>query len=260
MTRHLATVLALVAAAFFLFADASVASGHIRDRDNPADPLLDGIAKRLDANGIDVQRQWGATLPRAGRPIVGRLDSYPADFSRATSKRIATEFVRGAFANRAILAVHTGVGETIPKDRISEFERTWQAADESQRVFLSFARKDAGKAKVVAKALRANGYVVFTYVDDSSATPEAALTQIGAWLVGAGHRLVLDTKRSRKSAGVLSELAVAHHFFLGNPGPLTTIVADLEDMPCCKPCYYRDGVLVYCDPPVCGHAECAGAI
>jgi hypothetical protein len=86
--------------------------------------------------------------------------------------------------------------------------------------------------------------------------------------------LVIDSPAARQSRGVqLEALALNHRTDSWDQPEVSQAPAtdrnpgnrkggrsrETQSEPCCKVCYYRNGILVYCDPPTCG-PQCHGAI
>jgi hypothetical protein len=224
------------------------------------DAVLRSITDFLDAKGIDVRNGNLADQSSLLRPQLTELSNFPANPEIAGSAgAFSPAFSAGASSDRAYLVAVNHPGTAQPA-ALSEFKSVWDATPAENRIFISFSGKDLWAAEIVSQGLRNAGYVVFVYKNNSTDLPPVNAVETGQFFRGAGHRYVIDTSNARSSAAVNAEALSL------NPRrrPLPPIIpqppsSSSTSEPCCRICYYRNGVLVRCDPKVCGVIVCRGA-
>jgi hypothetical protein len=229
--------------------------------------LLRELASALRGTGVGVRTSWSekvkAKAPVA--PTLAPLRGFPLSKEKGLKTRRFEElFKAGAFEDAALIAVS---GKGRPKASVArELPRLWKRAPPSKRVFIAFARGDLRAANAIRRALEGKGYLCFTYIHGrSSNVPWANAVEVGRYFREAGVHLVIDSRAARASKGVRLE---AHALPQLRSAPVaktkktTTSAAPSTSkrngQPCCKVCYYLNGMLVGCDPVTCG-AHCANA-
>lgn len=244
-----------------LLALAPDATARVLDGVLARDETLQEITEFLDQKGIDV-RNRAAQLPLADamRPQVTELASFPADPAIGGTDPFSYAFNKGLTSERAYLVAVNISGAPEPVD-LSHFKDTWDQAPQSKRIFVSFSGKDLAVARVLEEGLRKAGYVVFLYKNSEAGLPPVNIVETAQFFRGAGKHFVIDTVNARSSAAVNAE-ALA----LRSPGrraaPLIfqgTQPPPLVSPQCCQVCYYRNGMKIRCDAPVCDTTICANA-
>lgn len=226
--------------------------------EGPPDPhptvaLLNSLGPHLDQVGIDVR--IGATsaisdATLASRPQIASLASLPPPSGEmeAGTDGFARLFVKGAQmrsddATPFLVAVGGQSGRrSVTRD---QFQKIWDAAPSRQRLFLSFSSSDRVHAEAAAKALRAQGFVVFTYLQGANGSVWTNSVEAGRYLRGAGLRLVIDSLAARESPAIHVERAVARDLEGVEPLDAKTLKFQREignsaaGEPCCSFCYER---------------------
>lgn len=180
------------------------------------DPMLAAWETALDARGIDVVQGAARDLGfrTARRPRLAKLAGFPAptgDHARPAPDDWRVPFERGAFDYLAAFRpADTAIPSGAASPDIDQFLHEWSRASQNGRIFMAYTKDDAAAAKTVADVLRAQGYVVFTYIRGNDAAPWAKPEVVGQLFREAGHHFVIDTPNARKSVGVVFEaLALA---------------------------------------------------
>lgn len=158
--------------------------------------------RRLDAVSIDSVRAGAVSPPLEAdsRPRVAELMALRSVATpNGDSPRWAADFRTGLIG--ALVAAKTRGDPNPPSDSTLAVE--W--VNSQTRIFLSFARQDHATALLVQEALRAEGYSVFTYLNDT-ASPVYETEIVQRLFAEATHHLVIDTENARQSPGVRSEL------------------------------------------------------
>ena len=175
------------------------------------DAVLDPITAALDAANIDVVASFARDFPieKDERPRVARLGGFPVSLDRppsAGNQDWMREFTRGAFDYIAAFRPADGIpSSSAVEGRLEAFLEAWERAPVEERVFIAFTREDAAHALKVAEVLRAEGMVVFTYLENSQSTPWARPEVVGRLFREAGQHFVIDSEGARRSSGVAFE-------------------------------------------------------
>lgn len=239
-----------------------VSVARVVDISSKPDRLLDSLVANLDRGGIDIRRGPGNIrkpfIPL--RPQLTRLENFPfTDSSKIrNSGRFTTHFEAGVFTESYLVAVD--IGRPYPDISEDEFEKVWGDAPKDKRIFVSFSRKDIEYAERVRAALEAEDYVTFLYLNGSSKYPQTNAVQVGTYFKKAGNHLVIDTQNARSSMGVIAEAQALRAMRSGKRKIFGTPEKKIDTpppsgsakVPCCKLCWYKNGIRTRCNPVECG--------
>lgn len=182
-------------------------------------PLLSDVARDLDKAGIDVLHSWRsheALLkrdPASQRPMVAPLLEYGEGLHATPARkgprwdRIRIEVARLGWMKDFDRGVAGALAAVKRSGQGDVFQKRWNLADRSLRVFLSFTKEDLAKAQQVRAALERQGYEVFIYLNGEGATRYSA-KEVGRLFAEAGQHFVLETKHATKSLGVRYEARI----------------------------------------------------
>lgn len=195
---------------------AASARSDLIDKRTDADALVRALSAELHEKGIDALQSWESrdeyenyrSNAEAGRVVLAPLADYDVGAQRLRAEVHRQvwidEFLAGA--RGALLARPGNIAEG-PETDGDAFLAQWNAAAQESRVFVSYTKSDNAHAEQVAAALRAKGYVVFTYLNEDGDIKYSAET-VGRAFAEAGHRYVIDSERSIDSPGVRLEAFV----------------------------------------------------
>lgn len=220
--------------------------------------LLRELRDSLRGTGVGVRTEWSskarATAPKT--PTLAPLIGFPLTTMQSSPPRRSSELFRArTFEDAALIAV---TGKRRARLSVAlDIPRLWRRAPPARRVFVAFARHDLNAANAVRRALERQGYHCFLYIPGKQTAPWADPVELGRYFREAGVRLVIDSRAARANKGVRLE---AHALPPARPGVARPGVAEETSKrePCCKVCYYLNGMLAGCDPITCG-AHCANA-
>jgi len=186
----------------------------------PDDGLLRSMAEKLDQSGLDVVLGKASDYAAPEKPRLASLKGYApkqqdwgtfvkAGWSMAFERSLAG--VIFAYRPGSIpdnLEEKKSECETVkpPEDEEAcRFVTDWLAANPEERVFVAFTNEDFAAALEAKQAFEKSGYVVFMFLKGKNEKPWASAAVVGEVFAQATHRLVIDTKAARGSAGVRFE-------------------------------------------------------
>jgi hypothetical protein len=193
---------------------ASPAPVHTKALGRGSDPMLARFDAALDSEGIDIVPGLARDLDfkTEHRPRLAKLAGFPLpqpSQNSPDSNEWMRQFKRGAFDYiTAYRPAENAAGLTGEPSSSDEFLSEWSRAPAAERVFIAFTRDDAATARKVAQVLRAQGFVVFTYLRSEDEAPWAKPEVVGRLFREAGHHFVIDTLNARRSGGVAFEALV----------------------------------------------------
>lgn len=170
---------------------------EILDPDAKKHPLLQRFAGPLDAIGVNVMQDWASNVRPYDGSVVAPLKNYQTSLA---PKR--EQWIEDFNSGRTGAIVAHEAGGTFKHDT---FFKEWWSKPVGKRIFLSFAREDAGVAKKIRAVLEAQGFVAFTYIKNPGETPSISAEALAKFFDTAGTHLVLDTSVARTKQGVLAE-------------------------------------------------------
>lgn len=253
----------IVLACFLSGVSTSVFADFI-DQSAQYSTLLAELEPELRAGGIDVR---GSALPEGTsvgfRPQLSYLETLPAKSlaGSVVPNTFSRLFEAGAFTESYLVAVRTRAKKH-PNLSETRFREMWDAAKQSDRIFLSFSGNDLAHAEKVRDALKSKGFEVFLYKDSSTVYPRTNSVDVGRYFREAGTHLVVDTYNARSSVGVISEAIALEALRAGVkptfPGETPADARKAMGDPCCRVCTYKNGMNLGCGPVQCG-PQCFGA-
>lgn len=204
---------------------------------------IDGLVEEWHRLGVDVivNRHTDPAKRQGKKPtsrlVVWALEDFPLSkkfkdvYNYNGVEEWMREFEKGAIG--ATIAVQAaGPGTLSEPTTLGQLKELTSNVHPSKWVFLAFAREDAGTASSVKRSLETCDFRVFTYIENSSATPRAPPAELGRFFRRAGLRLVLDSENARRSKGVNFEAYYAQEgVAIYRPQlPLTTETAGIADL------------------------------
>ena len=196
----LITVLLLIATGNSVF-------GKLLGNQIQLDPILAELVEPLNAKGIDVVAGNTANVGKPKRPRIALLSDLTTNFENiVTNENWMKEFSSGITGY--VAGVQTNTISSIAQTE-DEFLAKWQNATADKRIFLSFTKADVEKANIIAKTLQEQGYVTYVFLNTGEQEPKYDAGFSGKMFKEATHHFVLDTKKSRKSHGVIFEAWLA---------------------------------------------------